>query len=78
MELVVLGVAMQALAFVLLALLRADSEGGDPLVIRLREDGASEQVPDDTASLRRRQVLRGVLGLFVGGTMLALLGVPRL
>ncbi len=77
MELLLSGIALQMLALALLALV-ATGEPGEPLLLRLRENGRPEQVPDEDVSHRRRRLWQGLVGLFIGGTMLALLGLPRL
>lgn len=77
MELIWSGVLLQVLAILLLVLLSSGA-GGRTLLVRLRVDGRADQAPDDAAVLRRRQLLRGAIALFLGGATLALLGVPRL
>lgn len=78
MELVTIGVALQALSLALLALLTLNGDAGRVLLVRLRSDGRADRVPDHAAEARRRQLLRALLGLFLSGTLVALVGLPRL
>lgn len=79
MDPLLVGVAVQALALALIAALALDGGAGRTLLVRLRADGRSEQRPDHSDDDRFRMlVLRGLVGVFLSGTVLALAGLPRL
>lgn len=78
MELLLSGIALQALALALLALVVVDGDSDRALLVKLRSDGRADQDRDEAAEARRRNLVRTLIGLFVGGTLLALLGVPRI